>query len=124
MTTGELIGKTAAEKGINLRQLAISADINYSTLYAIVKRGSQNVNHEILVRVARVLCVPVSYLKQSGLPDEAITEAEIQIHNTINGIVGLAVGEEREEMLYYINSFLEANRNFLESSYRAIKRKG
>ena len=122
MTTGELIGKIAEEKGINLRQLAISANINYSTLYAIVKRGSQNISREFLKKIADVLEVSEDYLRQAKPIDTVMTEAELRILHTINGIVGIVDKEEREEKLYYINSFLEANRIFLNDSFCAIKK--
>lgn len=62
MSIGERIGLFAREKGINLRQLAIKADISYNTLYSIVKRKSSRVDYETMQKIADALEISLSEL--------------------------------------------------------------
>ena len=70
MQTGEIIGNLAKEKGINLRQLSIKADVPYNTLYAIVKRKSSRVDVETLLKIAKALDVHVRDLSDSSWLEE------------------------------------------------------
>lgn len=60
MNTGELIGKLAQARGINLHQLATKAGIPYNSLYSVVKRNSSRVGSKTLQAIADALDVPVS----------------------------------------------------------------
>lgn len=62
MNTGEIIGLFAEQRGLNLRQLAINAEIPYNTVYAIVKRKSKRIDSETLQRIAAALGVSVDSL--------------------------------------------------------------
>lgn len=66
MKTGEIIGELARKKNINLRQLAIKADVPYNTLYAIVKRKSDRINPGTLQRIADALGVHIFDLNGIG----------------------------------------------------------
>lgn len=70
MQTGELIGNLAKEKGINLRQLSIKADVPYNTLYAIVKRKSSRVDVETLLKIAKALDVHLRDLADNSWLEE------------------------------------------------------
>lgn len=70
MQTGEIIGNLAKEKGINLRQLSIKADVPYNTLYAIVKRKSSRVDVETLLKIAKALDVHLRDLSDSSWLEE------------------------------------------------------
>ena len=59
MKPGEKIGKLAQDQGISLRKLAITADVPYNTLYAIVKRKSERVDVGTLMSIAKALGVPL-----------------------------------------------------------------
>ena len=59
MNTGEAIGILAKEKGFNLRQLAVKAEVPYNTLYAIVKRKSSRIDIKTLRRIANALEVSI-----------------------------------------------------------------
>lgn len=70
MQTGEIIGNLAKEKGINLRQLSIKADVPYNTLYAIVKRKSSRVDVETLLKIAKALDVHLRDLADNSWLEE------------------------------------------------------
>lgn len=70
MQTGEIIGNLAKEKGINLRQLSIKADVPYNTLYAIVKRKSSRVDVETLLKIAKALDVHLRDLSDNSWLEE------------------------------------------------------
>ena len=70
MQTGEIIGMLAKEKGINLHQLSIKADIPYNTLYAIVKRKSSRVDMETQVKIAKALGVHLRDLADTSAWEE------------------------------------------------------
>lgn len=123
MTVGEKIQREAALKGYNIRQLALSAEVNYSTLYAIIKRKSKNVDPTILERIAEVLDVTPEYFLDSVEHRIELTDAELVVLETISGICGIKEGKEREDMLYLINDFLEANHKFLTNIYNVLLEK-
>lgn len=68
MTVGERIEKVAKSQGISLRALSERAEMPYSTLYSIVKRGSTRLSHENIVKLANALGVSVNELS----PDASI----------------------------------------------------
>lgn len=57
MGIGKRIGDLCAERGINLRKLAINADVPYTTLYSAVKRDSDGMDTETLKKIADALGV-------------------------------------------------------------------
>lgn len=59
---GERIGAIAKRNNISLRQLAIKADVPYTTLYAIVTRKSNRVKRETLEKIAIALDIPLQDL--------------------------------------------------------------
>ena len=84
MKTGEIIGQTAREKNINLRQLAQKAGVPYNTLYAIVKRKSDRIEPRTLRRIAAALeCDPYSLMSFDMASDAVFDRinAMMQIHN-------------------------------------------
>lgn len=101
MQTGEIIGNLAKEKGINLRQLSIKADVPYNTLYAIVKRKSSRVDVETLLKIAKALGVHLR-----DLADNSWLEEFEQQHPDANERAnrGLAVIRYLEEMGFTISS--------------------
>ena len=62
LTVGERIGQIAKEKKINLHQLSKMVDIPYNTLYSFVKRKSDKVNFESLLKIADALDVKIDEL--------------------------------------------------------------
>lgn len=70
MQTGEIIGNLSKEQGINLRQLAIKAEVPYNTLYAIVKRKSSRVDTETLIKIAKALGVYLRDLADTSIWEE------------------------------------------------------
>ena len=70
MQTGEIIGNLSKEQGINLRQLAIKAEVPYNTLYAIVKRKSSRVDTETLIKIAKALGVQLRDLTDTSIWEE------------------------------------------------------
>lgn len=61
-TVGERIEEQAKNAGLNLRQLAIKANVPYNTVYAMVKRKSQNINPITIMRLSYALGVNPKYL--------------------------------------------------------------
>lgn len=57
MGIGKRIGDLCAKRGINLRKLAINADVPYTTLYSAVKRDSDGMDTETLKKIADALGV-------------------------------------------------------------------
>lgn len=55
MGLGKRIGEECKEAGITLRQLAIKADVPYSTLYSAVKRDSDGIDAGTITRLANAL---------------------------------------------------------------------
>lgn len=123
MNIGEKIGIYTKQANISIRQLALEADLNYNTLYAFVKRGGKKLPDEQIVKIAKVLGISENTLKNGDEIEEARTEAEILLNTTINAIVGESSGKEREDKIYLINSFLEANSSLIKNIYRKLEDK-
>lgn len=123
MTIGEKIEREASIQGYNIRQLALTAGVKYSTLYAIIKRKSQRVDSNTLQKIADALNLTPEYFHENIENKIDLEDAEIIILETINGICGAKFGEERDNMLYLINDFLEANQTFLTSIYNKLTEK-
>lgn len=62
---GERIGFLAERNHINLRQLAIKADVPYTTLHAIVRRKSNRIQRETLEKIAKALGVTTHFLSSA-----------------------------------------------------------
>lgn len=58
MGIGKRIERECINKGLNIRQLALKADVPYSTLYSAIKRDSSGIDMEALKRIAGALDVP------------------------------------------------------------------
>lgn len=76
MGLGKRIGEECKEAGITLRQLAIKADIPYSTLYSAVKRDSDGIDAGTITRLANALGLPISYFYSDPEEGEAIISRE------------------------------------------------
>ena len=125
MNVGEKIGYYAKQKNITIRRLASESGINYNTLYAIVSRKSNKVSDDNLKKIAAILEIPIEQFDTDAslTETEAPTEAEIKLSATISSIVGLSTGKEREDKLFLINSFLEANTGLIKNIYSAMSAK-
>lgn len=127
MSIGEKIKQYASLKKISLRRLASEAEINYNTLYALISRKSNSISIDNINKIAKVLGIPAEALlgTDNSVIESDITDADIKLATTINAIIGVSKGEERENKLYLINSFLEADADLIENIYEAItKNKG
>jgi len=124
MNVGEKIGYYAKQKKVTLRRLASESGINYNTLYAIVSRNSNRVSDENIKSIAKVLGIPAEDLEtDTPLREVAeLSDAELKLSATINSIVGLSTGKDKEDKLYLINSFLEAQSALISDCYNAMKR--
>lgn len=74
MGTGKRVGDECKRQGLSLRQLAIKADIPYSTLYSAVKRDSDGITLDILKRIALALNIDLYSLADFDMATDAITE--------------------------------------------------
>lgn len=104
MQTGEIIGMLAKEKGINLHQLSIKADIPYNTLYAIVKRKSSRVDMETQIKIAKALGVHLRDLADTSVWEEFDRQA----------------GPEKLAVLSAESSALDAEHELSETDRRMI----
>ena len=76
MGLGKRIGEECKKSGITLRQLAIKADVPYSTLYSAVKRDSDGIDAGTITRLANALELPISYFYSDPEEGEAIISRE------------------------------------------------
>ena len=87
MGIGKQIGILCKEGGISLRQLALKADIPYSTLYSAVKRDSNGIDSEILKRIAVALGVDLVDLFMSDDDFAELLPSESEINGYLSGLV-------------------------------------
>ena len=62
MGIGSILSALIDEKGSNVNKVALEASISPQTLYSMIRRDSMKVDIEVLIRVCRVLDVPVEYI--------------------------------------------------------------
>ena len=62
MGIGSILSALIEEKGSNGNKVAQEASISPQTLYSMIRRDSMKVDIEVLIRVCRVLDVPVEYV--------------------------------------------------------------
>ena len=62
MGIGSILSALIEEKGSNVNKVAQEASISPQTLYSMIRRDSMKVDIEVLIRVCRVLDVPVEYV--------------------------------------------------------------
>lgn len=55
MELSELLRKILKNRHMSIHSLAVMANIPYSTLYSIIKRNSQKVNHAMISKLASAL---------------------------------------------------------------------
>ena len=60
MTSGEKIAALIKEKNLNMHKLAELSGVSYSTVYAIVKRNSENISSNVAIKLANALDVPIT----------------------------------------------------------------
>ena len=73
MATGKRIEEWAKEKNMSLMQVAKAAGIPYNTVYSIVKRKSDNIAYDKIVKIAAALGVSELELT-TGKTEEEIEE--------------------------------------------------
>lgn len=74
MGTGKRVGDECKRQGLSLRQLAIKADIPYSTLYSAVKSDSDGITLDVLKRIAVALNIDLYSLADFDMATDAIAE--------------------------------------------------
>ena len=77
MNIAERLDQLMASRGINRRQLSIAANIPYTTLDGIHKRGCDNVKLTTLVKLADYFEISIDYLVGRG-PDSILTLNDLQ----------------------------------------------
>lgn len=66
---GSMLKRILDEQGISISELARRLDVSPQTLYSMVKRDSQKVDFDLMLRICRELQVPVErFCEDSGLP--------------------------------------------------------
>ena len=113
MGTGKRIGNECKRQGLTLRQLAIKADVPYSTLYSAVKRDSDGMTLELLKRISHALNISLYSLADFDLASEAVTEEinpnrrESQLRSHVRHLndTGQTVAVERGQELAQIPAY-------------------
>ena len=98
----------------------MESSVNYNTLYSFVRRGGRKLSRKSLNSIARTLGVLPEELEGKSEVSRLVG-ADAELWLTIGDIIGDLEGEERDGMIRFINSFLEANADFIMSVYRKPK---
>lgn len=64
------ITKLMKERGTNANDLALRAGIPASTIYSLIRRDSNRVDIDSLIKIARTLGVTADYLLETGFEDQ------------------------------------------------------
>lgn len=74
MGIGSILSDLIKAAGTNVNKVAQEASISPQTLYSMIRRDSMKVDIEVLIRVCRVLDVPVEYVYNKYKGAENITQ--------------------------------------------------
>ena len=70
MGIGKTLKKLIDLKNTNVNELARNADVSPQTIYAIIKRDSKKVDIDVLLKISKILEVPVHYFFDYDKPDD------------------------------------------------------
>ena len=79
---GSILSALIEEKGSNVNKVAQEASISPQTLYSMIRRDSMKVDIEVLIRVCRVLDVPVEYVYNKYKGEEKAKQPLFSPHET------------------------------------------
>ena len=82
MGIGSILSALIEEKGSNVNKVAQEASISPQTLYSMIRRDSMKVDIEVLIRVCRVLDVPVEYVYNKYKGEEKAKQPLFSPHET------------------------------------------
>ena len=80
MGIGSILSELIDKKGANVNRVAQEASISPQTLYSMIRRDSMKVDIEVLIRVCRVLDVPVEYVYNKYKGKEATAPPSFSAH--------------------------------------------
>jgi hypothetical protein len=80
MGIGSILSELIDKKGANVNRVAQEASISPQTLYSMIRRDSMKVDIEVLIRVCRVLDVPVEYVYNKYKGKEATVPPSFSAH--------------------------------------------
>lgn len=118
MSTGKRIGELAKEKNISLMQIAKQAGISYNTLYSIVKRGSNTVSYDKIVKIANAMGISEKQILTGSSAEEFQRRSDpveintggparfvlLDAYNKLNGL-GQRIAVERVKELAKIKEY-------------------
>lgn len=82
MGIGSILSALIEEKGSNVNKVAQEASISPQTLYSMIRRDSMKVDIEVLIRVCRVLGVPVDHVYNKYKGEEKAKQPLFSPHET------------------------------------------
>nr|DAF08587.1 MAG TPA: Cro/C1-type HTH DNA-binding domain protein [Caudoviricetes sp.] len=82
MGIGSILSALIEEKGSNVNKVAQEASISPQTLYSMIRRDSMKVDIEVLIRICRVLDVPVEYVYNKYKGEEKAKQPLFSPHET------------------------------------------
>ena len=82
MGIGSILSALIEEKGSNVNKVAQEASISPQTLYSMIRRDSMKVDIEVLIRVCRVLDVPVEHVYNKYKGEEKTKQPLFSPHET------------------------------------------
>ena len=80
MGIGSILSELIDKKGANVNRVAQEASISPQTLYSMIRRDSMKVDIEVLIRVCRVLDVPVEYVYNKYKGEETTVPPSFNAH--------------------------------------------
>lgn len=80
MGIGSILSELIDKKGANVNRVAQEASISPQTLYSMIRRDSMKVDIEVLIRVCRVLDVPVEYVYNKYKGEETTVPPSFSVH--------------------------------------------
>ncbi|ANR70634.1 hypothetical protein AXF19_06345 [Selenomonas sp. oral taxon 126] len=117
MGIGSILSELIDKKGANVNRVAQEASISPQTLYSMIRRDSMKVDIEVLIRVCRVLDVPVEYVYNKYKGEETTVPTSFSVHE-IELITKYRTLDENGRALVdrVVDTVYEQRRNGLEDS--------
>lgn len=119
-TFGEKVAKVIEKRGMTIRQLSIHAGIPYSTVYGIVKNGSQRVCEDTKRKIATALDFSLNELETSN--SFKLTPADIALIDAVEESYFELTLEEREKIKQLLAVMIRDSAPFYKKLVRAVER--
>lgn len=96
MGIGVKLKELLSEKKMSVAELSRLTGISTNTLYAVIRRDSDRMNGEALIKISEIFQVPLSTLFSDG-ETMLVLDDKVEFHNVDYSSIGLELENQKEK---------------------------